>query len=149
MSTTSNQVENLKLSGASASKPPLGELPYRALIGAARVMACGARFYAEGNWIAQSAADAARAYDNALMRHRVLCTPLTGYATPETYAALDEKSDLPHIDHMIAGLLILRTLLIRDGYLPEDPGFGNSPANPPVPVDRSPPQSAAPDDKRS
>lgn len=118
-----NEVENLKLR-AGANKAPIGIVPMHALLGASRVLQDSAVKYAPGNFMAQSVADACESYDSGWLRHRILCSPLSGLVTPQTYAALDADSGLPHIDHMIAGLLILRTLMIRDGVLPEDPGQG-------------------------
>ncbi len=120
----SNEVNNLKLLGTSASKPPLGIVPAHGLVGAARVLEDSAIKYAAGNWIAQSADDAASAYDSAQLRHRLARTPLSSVVMAADFAALDADSGLPHIDHEITGLLILRTLMIRDGVLPEDPGQG-------------------------
>ncbi len=99
-------------------------VPMRAIVGASRVYEDAGVKYAPGNFMAQSVADAVAAYDSAALRHRVQCQPLSGIVTPESFAAADEDSGLPHIDHMIAGLLILRTLLIRDDVLAEDPGVG-------------------------
>lgn len=118
-----NAVENLKLR-AGAAKPPIGIVPMRALVGVSRVLEDSGCVYAPGNFMAQPVHDAASSYDNALLRHRMQCQPLSGLVTPESYAALDDDSGLPHIDHLIAGLLILRTLMIRDGMLPADPGVG-------------------------
>lgn len=116
---------NLKLTSDSMKKPPLGLVPMHALVGVCRVLEDSGIKYTPGNFMEQAVSDAVEAYDSAEMRHRLLCTPLSGIVTPETYAALDSDSGLPHLDHMIAGLLILRTLMIRDGVLPEDPGMGN------------------------
>lgn len=120
----SNAIENLKLRSGSMSKPPLGIVPMRALVGVSRVLEDGYVFYAPGNWAEQPLADAAQAYDNGEMRHRAGCQPINGLMSPAALAALDPDSDLPHIDHQIAGLVILRSLMIRDGVLPEDPGQG-------------------------
>lgn len=120
-------IGNLKLSGPSKQKVPLTLLPLHALVGPARVAAYGARGYAPGNYIEQPLDTALAAYDSGRLRHHIACTPLNGVVTAQSYAALDEESDLPHIDHEIMNLLILRTLMIRDGVLPEDPGYGNEP----------------------
>jgi hypothetical protein len=123
LKTVLNSVGNLKLRGTSKHKVPLGIVP-RATAGIARVLEDASVVYAKGNFLAQPLADAIEAYDSAMLRHRAACTPLSGIVTPESYASLDDDSGLPHIDHMLAGLLILRTLMIRDGVLPEDPGMG-------------------------
>jgi hypothetical protein len=132
-------IENLKLI-AGASKPPIGIVPMHALFGVARVLEDSGCKYAPGNFMAQSVSEACESYDSAQLRHRIKCTPLSGLATPESYAALDDDSGLPHIDHMISGLLILRTLMIRDGVLPEDPGQGKRKQN------ASAPKITGPDD---
>ncbi len=119
----SNEIENLKLQ-AGAAKAPLGIVPMRALVGVARVMEDAGAKYAPGNFMAQHVSDAVQSYDSAQLRHRAQCQPLSGIMTPDSFAEFDDDSGLPHIDHMIAGLLILRALLIRDGVLPEDPGIG-------------------------
>jgi hypothetical protein len=119
----SNEVENLKLR-AGASKAPVGIVPMHPLFGMSRVLEDSAVKYAPFNYMAQSLVDALESYDNAVLRHRILCTELGGRVTPETYAALDDDSGLPHIFHMIDGLMILATLMIRDGVLPLDPGTG-------------------------
>lgn len=116
--------QNLKLIGASATKPPLGNVPDHALVGVSRVLEDSAVKYAPGNFLAQPIEDAIEAYDSGWLRHRLRCRPLSGVVNAAAYAALDDDSGLPHIDHMIAGLIILRTLMIRDGVLPEDPGMG-------------------------
>lgn len=122
--TSTNAIENLKLVGSSARKAPLGIVPMHGLVGVSRVLEDSGVKYSPGNFMAQSVGDAVESYDSAQLRHRLQCTPLSGLVTPATYAALDDDSGLPHIDHMLAGLLILRTLMIRDGMLPEDPGIG-------------------------
>lgn len=118
-----NEVENLKLS-AGASKAPIGIVPMHALYGVARVLEDSGVKYAPGNFMSQPVSDACASYDSAQLRHRIECSNLSGLVDPTSYAALDDDSGLPHIDHMIAGLLILRTLMIRDGMLPRDPGQG-------------------------
>lgn len=115
---------NLKLRGASMTKPPLGIVPMRGLVGVSRVLEDGYVHYAPGNWAEQPLDAAAQAYDNAEQRHRAQSQPLNGLMTPESLATIDPDSGLPHIDHQIAGLVILRSLMIRDGVLPEDPGMG-------------------------
>lgn len=119
-----DQASNLKLRLNGPSKPPLTLVPYHALVGVARVLEDSEIKYSPQNYIEQSLADAAAAYDSAQLRHRLASTPLAGGITPESLAAIDADSGLPHIDHMISGLLILRLLLIRDGLLAEDPGPG-------------------------
>lgn len=119
----SNEVENLKLR-AGKSKAPLGIVPLRMLYGMARVLEDSACKYAPYNYMAQPLKDALESYDSALLRHRIACTLIGGQVTPESYAELDEDSGLPHIFHLLTGLTILATLMIRDGNLPLDPGPG-------------------------
>ncbi len=115
---------NLKLVGASATKPPLGIVPMHPLVGVSRVLEDSAMKYAPYNYMVQPVLDAIEAYDSAELRHRLASTLLGGQVTPESYAALDPDSGIPHIFHRIAGLLILASLLIRDGVISEDPGMG-------------------------
>lgn len=118
-----NEVENLKLR-AGAAKAPVGIVPMHTAYGESRILEDSACKYAPFNYMAQPLADALESYDSALLRHRIACTKLGGQVTPETYAELDEDSGLPHIFHMITGLKILATLMIRDGVLKLDPGPG-------------------------
>jgi hypothetical protein len=118
-----NEVENLKLS-AGASKAPVGIVPMHPLYGMARVLEDSAVKYAPYNYMALPLKDALASYDSALLRHRISCTKLGGEVTPESYASLDPDSGLPHIFHILDGLMILATLMIRDGVLPLDPGQG-------------------------
>lgn len=118
-----NEVENLKLS-VGASKPPVGIVPMHPLLGVARVLEDAGVKYAPFNYMAQPLADALESYDNAELRHRIETTLHGGQVTPESYAALDADSGLPHIYHRIAGLLILASIMIRDGVIPADPGQG-------------------------
>lgn len=124
MSDDPNAAGNLKLRGASATKPPIGIVPMHPLVGVARVLEDSATHYAPFNYMAQPVLDALEAYDSAELRHRLASTLLGGQVTPESYAALDPDSGIPHIYHRIAGLLILASLMIRDGMLAADPGMG-------------------------
>lgn len=117
-------VGNLKLQGASMSKAPLGIVPMHPLKGVSRVFEDSDVKYAPGNFMEQACADALAAYDSADLRHRLESMPLSGRVTPESYATLDPDSGLPHIFHRISDLLIIATLMIRDGLIPEDPGMG-------------------------
>jgi hypothetical protein len=119
----SNEVENLKLS-VGASKPPVGIVPMHPLLGVARVLEDSAIKYAPFNYMAQGLADALEAYDSAELRHRIEETLLGGQVTPESYAAPDADSGIPHIYHRIADLMILASLMIRDGVIAADPGQG-------------------------
>jgi hypothetical protein len=119
-----SEIENLKLRGGSMAKPPIGIVPMHPLKGVARVFEDSAIKYAPGNYMAQGIEDAIEAYDSAELRHRLDTTPLSGLVTPESYATLDPDSGLPHIFHRIADLLIVATLMIRDGVIEADPGQG-------------------------
>lgn len=124
MSDDPNAAGNLKLRGASATKPPLGIVPMHPLVGVARVLEDSGIKYAPFNYMTQPTIDALEAYDSGELRHRLASTLLGGQVTPESYAALDPDSGIPHIYHRIAGLLILASLMIRDGLLSADPGMG-------------------------
>lgn len=106
---------------APTRKPPIGLIPMRALVGTARVMEAGNVGRAPGNFVEIPLADGVRAFDDAFARHRLSMQPLSGVVTPASLAAIDPDSGLPAIDHLIANLLILRTLMIRDNVLAEDP----------------------------
>ncbi len=108
--------------GDGAKKPPLGILPLRALVGAARVLANGDAKHAPGDWIKIPLLQALKVYTDAELRHRSATQELSGLFTAESFSNLDAESGLPHIDHQIMNLIILRALMIRDGILPEDPG---------------------------
>ncbi len=109
-------------------KPSLAMIPLRALVGAARVFAYGARKYAPGNFYEATMADgAATRYLSAALRHMQEMQEPDGTHTYASLAAIDCESELPHIDHLICGLVILRAILAKDGVLPTDPGVGLEP----------------------
>lgn len=110
-------------------KPALDMIPLRALMGASRVLRYGAKKYGhQGNFIKATVEDGAGGrYLGAAMRHQSACQNLDGTYTAESLAARDEESGLPHLDHLICGLLMLRSILVKGGVLPEDPGEGNPP----------------------
>lgn len=115
----------------SAGKVPLHMIPLRALKGVARVLGYGSKKYAPGNFLVASLSDGAGGrYHGADLRHLSQCQNLNGTFDNASLAAIDEESGLPHIDHMICGLVMLRAIMIKDGVLPEDPGVGNEPAPP-------------------
>jgi hypothetical protein len=107
----------------AAKKADLGLIPLKALYGAARVFTYGSKKYAEGNFYEAMLADGAgRRYISALLRHCSEMQLSNGLHTPSSLVELDEESGLPHIDHAICGLLMLRSILAKDGALPVDPG---------------------------
>lgn len=106
---------------SDTKKAPIDLIPLRALIGAARVLEYG-NSRKDGR---QPGDFIDRPLDGVFyastMRHTMELQRLQGGVTLETLAARDADSNLPVIDHIITNLLILRTLAIRDGVLPEDP----------------------------
>jgi hypothetical protein len=110
------------------NKVPLSLVPSHALVGAARVFAYGARKYGPGNYLnATPDGETCERYRSAWLRHDSDLQLPNGLVTPDSLRELDPESGLPHIDHMIAGLIMLRTILGIG-----DPGVGNTP-----PVDTS------------
>lgn len=121
-------VRDLKIKSA-AGKPPLAIVPKRAFMGAARVFEYGAKKYAPGNfYVAQLEDGAIERYMSAAERHAEGMQNPDGTWSRESAAARDEESGLPHLDHMICGLLMLRSILVKEGALEADPGEGNPPA---------------------
>lgn len=113
---------------AAAGKPPMALIPARALIGAARVFAYGAKRYAPGNFLVATLSDGAGSrYISAAMRHLSEMQLPNGLHTAESLATRDEESGLPHIDHVLCGLMMLRSILTKDGALAADPGVGKDP----------------------
>jgi len=108
--------------GRRGIKPPLHEVPLWALQGVSRVLDYGGRKYAPGNWIkAAKEGDPKRAledYMSAALRH---------WAAMDGWGALDDESGLPHIDHMLCSLIMLRGIAIRAKIMEADPGVGNDP----------------------
>lgn len=112
----------------AANKAPLGLVPQKALVGPARVYGYGARKYVAGNYYNATLEDGAgQRYVSAAMRHLAEMQLHNGLHTPESLAALDPESGLPHLDHVICGLMMLRTIMVKCGALPVDPGIGNEP----------------------
>ncbi len=119
--------QDLKIKTA-AGKPSLNLVPLRALKGAARVFTYGGKKYQIGNYLKAAMADGAGGrYIGAELRHMADLQGLDGQFTPESLAIRDEESGLPHIDHMLCGLIMLRAIMIKDGVLDEDPGEGREP----------------------
>lgn len=112
----------------AAKKAPLSLVPLRALLGAARVFAYGAKKYAAGNFLNAGLADApGERYLSAALRHLLELQHPNGVIDRASLSALDDESGLPHLDHLICGLLMLRSILVKEGVLPEDPGEGKVP----------------------
>lgn len=112
----------------SAKKPQLALVPAQALVGAARVFAFGARKYSPGNFLNADLTDGAGSrYIGAALRHMSEMQLPNGLHTPGSLASLDIESGLPHIDHLICGLLMLRSIMVKCGALPVDPGEGLEP----------------------
>lgn len=112
---------------SAAGKPQLATIPMRALYGAARVFGYGSRKYAPGNFLhASLETDAAERYLSAAFRHLGDMQQLSGLFD-DNLDARDTESGLPHVDHAITCLLMLRSILIKEGVLPVDPGIGNDP----------------------
>lgn len=113
----------------SAAKAPLGMIPARSLVGPARVFQYGGKKYAPGNFHVATLEDGAGSrYVSAALRHLGEMQLPNGLHSPESLAALDDESGLPHIDHTICGLLMLRVIMVKDGALAVDPGEGKDPA---------------------
>lgn len=107
---------------------PLGNLPLWVLAGTARVFEYGGKKYELGNWYKADDRDtAASRYADAVLRHLSSIQSPGGPVTLDSAAALDDESGLPHIDHLICSLLMMRGLLVKFGALPQDPGQGKEP----------------------
>jgi hypothetical protein len=107
----------------ASGKPAIALIPLRALVGVARVFAYGAKKYAPGNYKkAERNPETILRYLSALHRHGSDLQNPDGTYTLDSIAALDPESGLYHLDHMLAGLIMLRSIL----DLP-DPGVGNEP----------------------
>lgn len=112
----------------AAQKVRYAIIPMQATKGLARVFAYGAKKYQPGNWYQATLSDgAAERYHSAIDRHTEAMQEPNGLWTAESLSALDDESGLPHIDHMLASLVMLRGILIKEGVLPADPGEGNEP----------------------
>ncbi len=110
------------------AKPKFAMIPLSALTGLARVFAYGGKKYAPGNFLQAKFEDGApERYLSAVFRHWSRMQEATGLFTRKSLAALDDESGLPHIDHAICGLIMLRQILVKDLILPEDPGEGKEP----------------------
>lgn len=112
----------------AAGKAPLGLVPARALVGAARVFQYGAKKYAAGNFHKATLDDGAGArYIGAALRHLAEMQEPNGLHTPASLAAIDPESGLPHLDHVLCGLMMLRSIMVKCGAIAVDPGEGKDP----------------------
>lgn len=113
---------------AAANKVPLDLVPLAALKGPARVYGYGSKKHGAGNYYNAVLEDGAAArYAGGMLRHLSRIQEPNGLFTAKSLAVLDEESGLPEIDHLICGLLMLRTIATKCGALPEDPGVGKEP----------------------
>jgi hypothetical protein len=102
-------------------KCPLGLIPLRVLKGPARAFEHGAAKYAPGNYIGGTTDNGApQRYASAALRHLSDLQGLSGLF--DNLTAADRESGLPHLDHAIASLVMLRAILQDEGVLSEDPG---------------------------
>lgn len=107
---------------AASGKPPLGLIPTEALIGPSRVFAYGAAKYAPGNFYQASIDDGAgERYVSAALRHLGAMQEANGLHSYYSLICGDRESGLPHLDHAIASLLMLRVIMIKAG-MDLDPG---------------------------
>lgn len=103
---------------------------FKSLLGVARVFGYGRKKHGAGNYLLAVLSDGAgERYMGALYRHCAEMQNLDGTWSNESLAARDEESGLPHIDHAIATLIMLRGILSKENVLPIDPGAGNDPPN--------------------
>lgn len=128
--------EDLKRKTA-AGKPPLHLLQLPALIGAARVREYGDSKYAPGNWLlADDTPETYQRYAGAALRHLMGMQGSGGEFYAGSCTRLDDEPDgsgLPHIDHAIMSLVMLREILMRHGHMKADPGqklFTPNPTSP-------------------
>lgn len=113
---------------AAEKKVPLAMVPLKALMGAARVFGYGAKKYAKGNFLKATMEDGAgERYPSGALRHLAEIQNLDGTFDTKSLAEPDDESGLPHIDHWICGLIMLRAIMIKEGVLPADPGVGKDP----------------------
>lgn len=112
----------------AAGKAPLALVPAQSLVGPARVYGYGSRKYSAGNfWNADLSDGAGARYVGAALRHLSEMQLPNGLHSPESLATLDEESGLPHLDHVLCGLMMLRSIMVKCGALPVDPGVGKDP----------------------
>jgi hypothetical protein len=120
-------VSDQKIKTASG-KVPLNLIPLRSLQGVARVFEYGAHKYAKGNWYAASDDEFTERYVGGVLRHMQGAQNDDGTFDMVSLVRADLESGQPEIDHMIAGLIMLRGLLVKRGVLAADPGLVHKPA---------------------
>lgn len=114
--TTDNKI------ATAAGKPPLHWLPLRWLTGLARVFEFGAAKHGRENYYtSDSDPETCERYIGGVLRHLSAMQTPGGSYTPSSCAALDAESQLPHLHHAIAGLVMLAARLGKDGAMPADP----------------------------
>ena len=94
----SSSEKDMKYDGG---KPRFDLVPWLGVEGAARVMAYGAKKYRAHSW-RNAVRNPIPRYYSALMRH------LSAFFMGE---AVDPESGMPHLDHAVANLLMLRELV--------------------------------------
>lgn len=116
--------------GRRGLKAPLHWVPMWALLGVSRVFAYGAVKYLPGNWVkAAQEKEPERAledYLSAAQRHWAAIQEADegGIAC---WDKRDPESGLPHLDHLLCSLIMLRGIGQKAGLLPQDPGKGKEP----------------------
>lgn len=120
-------MSDLKIKAATG-KVAFYLLPLRFLIGVCRVFFYGSRKYKIGNWYAaDDTEEIANRYVGGFLRHLAETQQPNGTYDLSSIGALDDESGLPHIDHAICGLIMLRGLAVKHGGMMLDPGIGNDP----------------------
>lgn len=113
---------------ASAKKIPLSMVPLWALRGVARVFGFGGKKHGKGNYYRATLADGAgERYLGGAIRHLMELQESDGTYTAKSLASIDDESGLPHLDHAMCGLLMLRQILTKENALSGDPGEGKTP----------------------
>jgi hypothetical protein len=111
---------------AARGKVALELIPLRVLTGMARVFGYGAKKYERGNWHLADDGNAIGRYIGAILRHLGEVQRPDGTYDLEQLMVVDAESGLPHIDHALCSLVMLRGIAIKLGA-PADPGEGNEP----------------------
>lgn len=108
----------------AAGKAPLHLLPLRWLVGLARVFEFGRKKHGRENYYASdNDPDECERYVSAVLRHLSAMQTPGGSYTPTSCATSDGESGVPHLDHALAGLVMLRARMCKSGALEGDPGL--------------------------